>query len=405
MVQSMWKNWVNCLLLALILAFSGAVAVAREGVEQELALELENLGFEKSQIEAILAASDIRFMHIQVLHAQENYMWLVASGFKNPQKLVVKRPQILGLSLEQNLQVKFDWIKGLGVKSPATVIEKNPDFIGNSLETLQNKVSWLQSIGVPNVARVIEECDKFFSFGIEDHLKPTYNWLLLVGVAQPALVIHRHPEILSVNLDKLKARFQWMQRIGIRDVSGLLNRQPRVFSNGLEKMKRNYQWLQTMLFENPARMLERLPTILNRSVELSLKPNLLILAQDWGVSLSEIEDEPILLTAQYQRVLVLSQFLKSLELDLRTAFTKPQRSFLIKNVSAADIQFHLANRGYYSADFNTRLVTIEVLLANKQNWIRKKPADPCSVGLEAAASDADTDADAGAGNAARVIKP
>ena len=346
-------------------------SAASEDVEQQLKHELEALSFTADQITQILAKSDRRYMGAQVLHAKTVFDWLLGIQMNNPHGFVADRPQVLGLSLENNLIPKYEWLVGLGVQNPAKVLRHNPPMVSASFETLKTKVKWLTDHGIQNPAFAIEKCTSFFTFGT-DHFETLYRWLETVNVKNPHLAISREPELLSTSIeDRLIPIFQWFVRIGIRDVPHLLETTPRVFINSLDKMKKNYQWLQTVHFDNPARIVEKMPTVLNRNLD-SLKRKLSFLLETCGMELSEIEDVPILFTGSLVRMQEMTDQLFRWGLQLKD-FSKPQRHLILKNLQVDQILLNLRRAGYVASNSEELLVTKEDLLTQAGIWVRIPP--------------------------------
>ncbi len=133
--------------------------------------------------------------------AREIVDWLRYKNVRDIARVLRLHPEILGYSIDDNLDPKAVWFEGQGVKDFGSVIQSYPSILTYSLEeNLIPTVEWLKGKGVPDINRLILQFPAVFGFSIKNKLDPTVTWMSQVGFREIGKTISRFPPILGLNL-------------------------------------------------------------------------------------------------------------------------------------------------------------------------------------------------------------
>ena len=89
--------------------------------------------------ERILSIAGTRARLWPVANYKEKILGLIARGFKDPEKMIISKPQILGFSLE-NIDDKIRGLTERGFKDPHKIIASSPAILGYSFDNIDKKL-------------------------------------------------------------------------------------------------------------------------------------------------------------------------------------------------------------------------------------------------------------------------
>src|SRR5438876_836189 len=104
------------------------------GSKKARRLQLVALGFKPDWINLIARRHPLLFAN-----STEKVQGLKGRGFDDPVKLIIRAPQILGLTLK-NIDSKLEGLKQLGFGNPVKIIASFPSALGFRLENIESKL-------------------------------------------------------------------------------------------------------------------------------------------------------------------------------------------------------------------------------------------------------------------------
>ena len=139
--------------------------------------------------------------------------------------LVASYPQVLGLSLEQNVRPTVEFVRGLGV-APAKAFGRHPSLLGLSIErNLRPSADYLQSLGV-DLSKAVAKNPTILSLNIDRNVMPTVAYLRTLGMRRIGRVLTQQPSILSLSVTtNLLPKEAFLRQIGMDEAPGGLGAQ------------------------------------------------------------------------------------------------------------------------------------------------------------------------------------
>ena len=139
--------------------------------------------------------------------------------------LVASYPQVLGLSLEQNVRPTVEFVRGLGV-APAKAFGRHPSLLGLSIErNLRPSADYLQSLGV-DLSKAVAKNPTILSLNIDRNVMPTVAYLRTLGMRRIGRVLTQQPSILSLSVTtNLLPKEAFLRQIGLDEAPGGLGAQ------------------------------------------------------------------------------------------------------------------------------------------------------------------------------------
>eukprot|EP00439_Symbiodinium_sp_Y106_P043570 s3089_g5.t1 len=234
--------------------------------------------------------------------------WIKGLGLSESQvaKVILKRPQVLGYSIEANLKPTVDWVKGLGLSQSqvAKVIVGHPAVLGYSVDAnLKPTVEWVKGLGLSQsqVAKVILQRPQVLGYSIEANLKPTVDWIKGLGLSQSQVtkVIATCPPVLGLSIEaNLKPKVEWIKGLGLSQsqVAKVILKHPHVLGYSIEaNLKPTVEWIKGLGLSQSqvAKVIATSPQVLGYSIEANLKPTV-----DWvrGLGLSQSQVAKLIAT-------------------------------------------------------------------------------------------------------------
>ena len=312
-----------------------------------------DLGLTKSQVAKAVAT------HPQILglsmeqNLKPTVQWFLDLGLTKSQvaKAVATHPQILGLSMEQNLKPTVQWFLDLGLTKSqvAKALATYPQMLGLSIEqNLKPTAQWFLELGLTKsqVAKAAAAHPPFLWYSIQQNLKPTVQWLLELGLtkSQLAKAVATHPQILGLSIEQnLKPTVQWFLELGLTksQVAKALATYPQILGLSIEQnLKPTVQWfLELGLTKSQvAKAVATFSPILWYSMEQNLYPKILFLNSFFGpTSAAELLAKwPQLLGYSYHRLAV--------RLKILAERDETHRLITVMSLTEEAFQKHLLNR-------------------------------------------------------------
>lgn len=149
-------------------------------------------------------------------------------------KLVSAFPQLLGLSLEQNVRPTLRFLAQSGVSAPRILL-RAPAVLGFSVdENLRPSMAFLRSLGI-DVPRALDKHPQLLGLSIEGKLKPTVAFLREQGMRELGAALSSQPSILSLSLaTNLRPKFLFLNSIGLEELGSQLDAYPALLTLSLE---------------------------------------------------------------------------------------------------------------------------------------------------------------------------
>jgi len=109
---------------------------------------------------------------------------------------------------QASAEERLEFLLSAGVKSKdmKRILVRQPQILEYTLSNLKSHVAFLESIGIPNsrIGQIISAAPSFFSYSVEQSLKPTIRYLIQeVGIEESDVgkVVQLSPQILVQRID------------------------------------------------------------------------------------------------------------------------------------------------------------------------------------------------------------
>ncbi|GLU23882.1 hypothetical protein SLE2022_398580 [Rubroshorea leprosula] len=234
-------------------------------------------------------------LQINVCSAQERLEYLLSVGVKQRdiRRILLRQPQILEYTVENNLK---------------------------------SHVAFLKDLGIPNsrVGQIIAAAPSFFSYSVENSLKPTVRYLIEeVGIKEKDLgkVVQLSPQILVQRIDiSWNTRYLFLsEELGApRDsVVKMVTKHPQFLHYSIDDgllPRINFLRSIGMCNSDILKVLTSLTQVLSLSLEENLKPKYLYLINELNNEVHSLTKYPMYLTLSLdQRIRPRHRFLVSLK--------------------------------------------------------------------------------------------
>ncbi|KAK8261065.1 hypothetical protein V6Z12_D13G161700 [Gossypium hirsutum] len=153
-------------------------------------------------------------------------------------------------------QERLDYLLSVGVKQRDVrrILLRQPQILEYTVENnLKSHVAFLMSLGIPSsrIGQIIACAPSLFSYSVENSLKPTVRYLIEeeLGAPRDSIVkmVKKHPQLLHYSIDDgLLPRINFLRSIGMRnsDILKVLTSLTQVLSLSLEdNLKPKYLYL------------------------------------------------------------------------------------------------------------------------------------------------------------------
>ncbi|KAL2473102.1 Mitochondrial transcription termination factor family protein [Forsythia ovata] len=225
-------------------------------------------------------------LQINVDSAEERLGYLLSVGVKHRdiRKIILRQPQILGYTVENNLKSHVAFLGSLGIPESriGQIITATPSLFSYSIDnSLRPTVKYLlEEIGIEkdDLSKVVQLSPQILVQRIDNTWNTRFNFLTKeLGAPRESIVkmVTKHPQLLHYSIeDGLLPRINFLRSIGMRnsDILKVLTSLTQVFSLSLEgNLKPKYMYLINEL-RNEVHSLTKYPTYLSLSLDQRIRP-------------------------------------------------------------------------------------------------------------------------------------
>ncbi|RDX79403.1 Transcription termination factor MTERF9, chloroplastic, partial [Mucuna pruriens] len=225
-------------------------------------------------------------LQINVCSAQERLEYLLSVGVKHRdvRRILLRQPQILEYTVENNLKSRVAFLKGLGIPNSriGQIIAASPSLFSYSVEnSLKPTVRYLvEEVGIKekDLGKVIQLSPQILVQRIDISWNTRYMFLTKeLGAPRDSIVkmVTKHPQLLHYSIDDgLLPRINFLRSIGMKnsDIVKVLTSLTQVLSLSLEEnLKPKYLYLVNEL-NNEVQSLTKYPMYLSLSLDQRIRP-------------------------------------------------------------------------------------------------------------------------------------
>ncbi|GMH05793.1 hypothetical protein Nepgr_007633 [Nepenthes gracilis] len=223
---------------------------------------------------------------INVCSARERLEYLLGVGVKHKdmRKILLRQPQILEYTVENNLKSHVAFLVDLGISNSkmGQIITAAPSIFSYSIEnSLKPTVRYLvEEVGIKksDLSKVIQLSPQILVQRVDISWSDRYNFLSKeLGAPKDSItkMVTKHPQLLHYSIkDGLLPRINFLRSIGMcnDEILTVLTRLTQVFSLSLEgNLKPKYMYLVNEL-QNEVKSLTKYPTYLSLSLDQRIRP-------------------------------------------------------------------------------------------------------------------------------------
>lgn len=225
-------------------------------------------------------------LQLNVASAKERLEFLLSVGVKQRdiKKILMRQPQILEYTVENNLKSHVAFLDSLGVPQSriGQIIAAAPSLFSYSVEhSLKPTIRYLvEEVGVKesDVSKVVQLSPQILVQRIDSSWTSRFCFLSKeLGAPRESIVkmVAKHPQLLHYSIeDGIRPRINFLRSIGMHnsDILKVLTSLTQVLSLSLEdNLKPKYLYLINDL-RNEVRSLTKYPTYLSLSLEQRIRP-------------------------------------------------------------------------------------------------------------------------------------
>eukprot|EP00439_Symbiodinium_sp_Y106_P007387 s540_g1.t1 len=222
-------------------------------------------------------------------------------------RVFAKDADLIGMSnCSSSLQVQEFLQRALHVTSAQAEksIERYPQMFRRHVDDhVKPTVEWIKGLGLSQsqVAKVILGRPHVLGLSIEANLKPTVEWIKGLGLSQSQVAkgILGHPQMLGYSIEaNLKPTVEWIKGLGLSQsqVAKVILGRPQVLGLSLEaNLKPTVEWIKGLGLSQSqvAKVILGRPHVLGYSIVANLKPTV-----EWikGLGLSQLQVAKVIAT-------------------------------------------------------------------------------------------------------------
>ncbi|KAL2316672.1 hypothetical protein Fmac_030548 [Flemingia macrophylla] len=225
-------------------------------------------------------------LQINVCSAKERLEYLLSVGVKHRdvRRIILRQPQILEYTVENNLKSRVAFLRGLGIPNSriGQIIAAAPSLFSYSVEnSLKPTVRYLvEEVGIKekDLGKVIQLSPQILVQRIDISWNTRYMFLTKeLGAPRESIVkmVTKHPQLLHYSIDDgLLPRINFLRSIGMKnsDIVKVLTSLTQVLSLSLEEnLKPKYLYLVNEL-NNEVQSLTKYPMYLSLSLDQRIRP-------------------------------------------------------------------------------------------------------------------------------------
>uniref|UniRef100_A0A1J3C8C0 Transcription termination factor 3, mitochondrial n=1 Tax=Noccaea caerulescens TaxID=107243 RepID=A0A1J3C8C0_NOCCA len=225
-------------------------------------------------------------LQINVLSAQERLNYLLSVGVKHRdiKRMLLRQPQILQYTVENNLKAHISFLMGLGIPNSkiGQIVAVTPSLFSYSVEnSLRPTIRYLiEEVGINenDVGKVVQLSPQILIQRLDITWNTRYMFLSKeLGAPRDSVVkmVKKHPQLLHYSIDDgFLPRINFLRSIGMcnSDILKVLTSLTQVLSLSLEdNLKPKYMYLVNEL-KNEVHILTKYPMYLSLSLDQRIRP-------------------------------------------------------------------------------------------------------------------------------------
>ncbi|KDP39241.1 hypothetical protein JCGZ_00998 [Jatropha curcas] len=225
-------------------------------------------------------------LQVSVCSAQERLEYLLSVGVKQSdiRRILLRQPQILEYTVENNLKSHVAFLRGLGIPHSklGQIIAVSPSLFSYSVEnSLKPTIRYLvEEVGIDekNIGKVVQLSPQILVQRIDISWNTRCIFLSKeLGASRESVLkmVTKHPQLLHYSIDDgILPRINFLRSTGMRnsDILKVLTSLPQVLSLSLEdNLKPKYMYLINELC-NEVKSLTKYPTYLSLSLDQRIRP-------------------------------------------------------------------------------------------------------------------------------------
>ncbi|KAG7534352.1 Transcription termination factor mitochondrial/chloroplastic [Arabidopsis thaliana x Arabidopsis arenosa] len=225
-------------------------------------------------------------LQINVLSAQERLDYLLSVGVKHRdiKRMLLRQPQILQYTVENNLKAHISFLMGLGIPNSkiGQIVAATPSLFSYSVEnSLRPTIRYLiEEVGIKetDVGKVVQLSPQILVQRLDITWNTRYMFLSKeLGAPRDSVVkmVKKHPQLLHYSIDDgFLPRINFLRSIGMcnSDILKVLTSLTQVLSLSLEdNLKPKYMYLVNEL-NNEVHILTKYPMYLSLSLDQRIRP-------------------------------------------------------------------------------------------------------------------------------------
>jgi len=266
---------------------------------------------------------DAHLLSYTAVRRQEHYAWLLSIGVQDPQKLIVKEPQILRYSLKA-MQDKVDALVATGRSSQqvAALLERHPCIMLKKEEALQNQLLFVAHVlqvpvtssEVLDFVLTVGTNSNFFACNVNT-LREGLAFLKKTGVSKKGMANVLKYNVCSVPPGEMQLRCQHLTaRLGLsnKSLTRILSNQPVVLKLQPARVDINLRRLEDLEFSasQVQSMATRQPSLLTANWDTAVqKEKWHVLTNIVHMPLERLVGNPTILLSAMEKILPRWQFL------------------------------------------------------------------------------------------------
>lgn len=229
-------------------------------------------------------------------------------------------------TLSQDELEKIQWLKNMGVQNPEDTYASRKYIFSDDLSKLEAKAIWLRQHGITELGPLLTKHPDALLLS-EDKYGKLLDWLK-----------ETYPTLESVEMDEAKKVYDWLESIGVSDPIDLLKQVPR-FIFSIERLQKKYEWFQHKGVKQLTAFFLRTPRLFTYSIEDYLEPLTHHLEAEWGITVTDWEPVPSILSYRLERLQDISKLLKEMNLSPLSQTLADRKNLMIVSLEQLKV-FH-----------------------------------------------------------------
>lgn len=188
---------------------------------------------------------------------------LTSLGFKDPHKIILILPEIIGFSSD-NIEEKINSLKELGFNNPIKLISLCPDILVCSMYRFKQRMEELKKFGLNNPIKVIQSSPRIFRIS-KNRIQKSFDALKEIGFNDPSKIFF---EVPLHSIDSIKQKIRVLEYLGIVDPINLIIKMPATLSLSICNIEKKIKYFNRSIPKiGAAELIKHCPIALSYSPE------------------------------------------------------------------------------------------------------------------------------------------